>query len=365
VADQVLPLLLVKRYAFDIELLAVARAFGFDRVGEMPIRLDYRFTGSGVRSRAVLRALIDTAAIFYRLRILRYYQRRRRFGGAYAFTRPRRAPNVSLLLASGTTFNERDYSVHEVVRIADPWASGLRPAARRASGEILAILAPGVRAAGNWLSATTPFLVRPEIAAVVTPQVAPSIGSVRARAAAAISESRVGQGFGYYRSIPGNIRYVRDFPAVGIVVRRSALLELQEETPITELVAELCAVGGSVLYTPESVLVLDPPPLFRPHLASVIARGRRRARVLDVRIALTGPVLLGAVAVVVGAYLGWRVDLDVAVVAASAYATAVVVAALAGALRYQSWRVGVLSAAGIPATHVAYVFGLARGLARR
>src|SRR5580765_5111470 len=36
VADQVLPLLLVKRYAFDIELLAVAHAFGFGRVREMP-----------------------------------------------------------------------------------------------------------------------------------------------------------------------------------------------------------------------------------------------------------------------------------------------------------------------------------------
>ena len=32
IADQVVPLLLVKRYAFDIELLAVARAFGFGRV---------------------------------------------------------------------------------------------------------------------------------------------------------------------------------------------------------------------------------------------------------------------------------------------------------------------------------------------
>ena len=53
VAREVMPLLLVKRYAFDIELLAVGRAFGFDRVREMPIALDYQFTGSGVRSLAV------------------------------------------------------------------------------------------------------------------------------------------------------------------------------------------------------------------------------------------------------------------------------------------------------------------------
>ena len=83
VAEQVLPLLLVKRFAFDLELLAVARALGFDRIEELPVRLDYRFAGSGVSSLAVAHALVDTAAIFYRLRILRYYQRKRALAGAY------------------------------------------------------------------------------------------------------------------------------------------------------------------------------------------------------------------------------------------------------------------------------------------
>ncbi len=77
VADNVVPSLLVKQFAFDLELLAVARAFGYRRVRELPVRLEYRFTGSEVRSRAVARALWDTAAVFYRLRILRTYQRTR------------------------------------------------------------------------------------------------------------------------------------------------------------------------------------------------------------------------------------------------------------------------------------------------
>jgi glycosyltransferase involved in cell wall biosynthesis len=78
VAENVVPLLLVKQFAFDLELLAVARAFGYRRVRELPVRLDYRFTGSEVRSKTVARALWDTAAVFYRLRILRTYQRRER-----------------------------------------------------------------------------------------------------------------------------------------------------------------------------------------------------------------------------------------------------------------------------------------------
>ena len=90
-----LPLLLVKRFAFDLELLAVSRALGFGRIEELPIRLDYRFTGSGVRSLAVVRALVDTAAIFYRLRILRYYQREADARGGVRLDAAARLPSRS------------------------------------------------------------------------------------------------------------------------------------------------------------------------------------------------------------------------------------------------------------------------------
>src|SRR5581483_6411025 len=152
----------------------------------------------------------------------------------------------------------------------------LREAVERATGDVVGILAPRVRAASNWLSATVPFLDRSEISAVVTPQVAPPEGPVRARAAAAVSESRVGSGFAYYHVLPGNIRYVQDYPAAGIVIRRSDFLALPVGTPLSEAVARVTAAGGRVLYTPESVLIVEPLPLFVPFLRSVFARGRRR-----------------------------------------------------------------------------------------
>ena len=46
--DTVAPLLLIKRYAFDLEVLAVGAEFGFDRIEEVPVSIDYRFTGSGI-----------------------------------------------------------------------------------------------------------------------------------------------------------------------------------------------------------------------------------------------------------------------------------------------------------------------------
>ena len=72
----VAPLLLVKRWAFDLELLAVGAEFGFDRVAEVPVELQYRFTGSSIDWRAVRAMLQDTLAIAYRIHVRHYYVRR-------------------------------------------------------------------------------------------------------------------------------------------------------------------------------------------------------------------------------------------------------------------------------------------------
>jgi glycosyltransferase involved in cell wall biosynthesis len=77
VLREALPLLAIKRFAFDLELLVVARQLGYRNVCEAPINLDYQFE-STVGLRSAWNVLWDTAAIFYRLHILRYYERRRR-----------------------------------------------------------------------------------------------------------------------------------------------------------------------------------------------------------------------------------------------------------------------------------------------
>ncbi len=77
VLSEALPLLAIKRFAFDLELLVVARFLGYRKICEAPINLDYQFE-STVNLASAWNVLWDTAAIFYRLRILRYYQHRRR-----------------------------------------------------------------------------------------------------------------------------------------------------------------------------------------------------------------------------------------------------------------------------------------------
>jgi glycosyltransferase involved in cell wall biosynthesis len=76
VLAEAVPLLAIKRFAFDLELLVVARFLGYRNVCEAPITLDYQFE-STVNLEAAWNVLWDTAAIFYRLRVLRYYRRRR------------------------------------------------------------------------------------------------------------------------------------------------------------------------------------------------------------------------------------------------------------------------------------------------
>lgn len=75
VLEAVLPRLLVKTHAFDIEILSVARRLGFQRIFEAPIELSpYEFVNSShIRLSTARDMLQDTLAVFYRLKILKYY----------------------------------------------------------------------------------------------------------------------------------------------------------------------------------------------------------------------------------------------------------------------------------------------------
>ncbi len=71
VLEKVMPKIAIKRFAFDLELLVIANKLGYTIV-EAPIVMRYKF-GSTIRPSSVFWILWDTAAIFYRLRVLHYY----------------------------------------------------------------------------------------------------------------------------------------------------------------------------------------------------------------------------------------------------------------------------------------------------
>jgi len=76
VLEDVLPRLLVKDYAFDIEILAVAHRLNYSRIYEAPVELDFKDSSTITSAnfwKIMFRMLNDTLAVFYRLKILRYY----------------------------------------------------------------------------------------------------------------------------------------------------------------------------------------------------------------------------------------------------------------------------------------------------
>ena len=314
--------------------------------------LDYRFTGSGVRSAAVFRAVVDTLATFYRLRILRYYQRRRAQSGSFAWSRP-----------SGFT--------GEVALVEEAWADDGRAAAEHAGAEIVAFLETGGRPSANWPSAAAAFFARPDIDAVVIPQLAPAGGSVRQCAAAAIAESRIGGGSLRFRFTPGAIRFVSDFPARSFVIRRGRFLELPPGTPPELVVLELTVAGRRTLYLPEASVTIPPAPVFSAHLARIASYGRVRGALVR-RRGVTSARLstVGAIAFLAWVALGWLLLLagpagrDAWLAVCGAYLAVVGVAALLGGTRFVSARVGLLMAAGLPLTHLAYGLAFCAGFAR-
>ena len=69
--ENIFPKLTVKRYAFDVELLAVAKFYGL-KVVEMPTRLNIE---SSFKFKDVLKMFMDLLGIAYRLRCIHWYQR--------------------------------------------------------------------------------------------------------------------------------------------------------------------------------------------------------------------------------------------------------------------------------------------------
>ncbi|MDO8609169.1 MAG: glycosyltransferase family 2 protein [bacterium] len=78
VLEKVLPRLVEKKFAGDLEILVVANSLGFKRIFEAPIKLDYTMGSltSAATVTAIYHIVLDTLAIWYRKNILQYYKRK-------------------------------------------------------------------------------------------------------------------------------------------------------------------------------------------------------------------------------------------------------------------------------------------------
>jgi glycosyltransferase involved in cell wall biosynthesis len=403
VLEDVLPVVLVKRYAFDLEVLAVARHFGHTRIVESPITLEYRFTGSGVGWRAIVNALWDTAAVFYRLRIRRHYDRQRHFvGGLRNDTEPlnprltvvtapaelddagtRRMEALARSLAPGS----RVVVVTERMNGASPQPPGvtviatqerreserLRIGAALAHTDLVALLGDDARPSGGWAVAATSLLSDQGVAAVVGPTV-PRLGAdLRCDAAGILTESRLGVGRARSRSSIGPMQQVDEFPLSNLVTRRALLDETIDAG--AELDDDLCGEirrrsGQLTIFSPDAVVTTLPSRLFGPYLRRIHGIGIDRGssvsdgRAIGTRHAAPVALLLVAALGVPAALLGGAWLLAWMAVMAT-YAVALSGLGVLTFLLHRRAALSLLVVAGAATSHVAFAAGLLRGLVRR
>lgn len=75
VLKKILPLLVEKKFAGDLEMLVAAKANGFGRIFEAPIKLNYGLSGltTAATFTSIYFIFVDTLAIWYRSKILKWY----------------------------------------------------------------------------------------------------------------------------------------------------------------------------------------------------------------------------------------------------------------------------------------------------
>lgn len=74
VLENVFPKICVKRYAFDLEVLVVAHHKGY-KIAESPIVLEHHWKFGRIGLKAIWDTWKETLAVYYRLKILKYYDR--------------------------------------------------------------------------------------------------------------------------------------------------------------------------------------------------------------------------------------------------------------------------------------------------
>ncbi len=290
--------LLVKEFAFDIELLVVAHEKGF-KFAELPVSLNTHGKWPVVRLSSIRQVFLDTLAVFYRLRILHFYQK------IPEIKTPSRAPLVSIVIAYPAATNyldeclegiaQQSYTNREIILLPDEpsglsWPAGIReiptgkirPAEKRnigirnAAGEVIAFLDDDVIPLENWLRHAMVYFANENIAAVGGPASTPVNDAMMARLSGKVYANSLVSGPYRYRYEPGIVQYVEDYPSCNLIVRTDVIKKLSgfrtdfwpgEDTYLClDIIKKL---NLKILYDPRVEVYHHRRKLFLPHLRQI------------------------------------------------------------------------------------------------
>ena len=320
--------MLVKTYAFDLELLAIAHERGA-RIAEAPVVIRFGNKFGALSPTTVKTMALDSLAVFYRLRLLRYYSK-------VEIPPPlARDPMVSIVIACpGDSWMLREclaaiaaqtYRNFEVIVLPDgelaehssaiktgqPAAPAgqpapasqpapsrfdgrtvfgqttttiiptgkVRPAEKRniginaAKGDLVAFIDDDAYPDAHWLEYAVKYFGDESIGAVGGPGVTPPGDGFLARAGGRVYDSLLVSGNYRYRYKAGGVRRdVDDYPSCNLIVRTGILKAIGGyRTDFwpgedTLLCKDIIDSGKRIVYDPWVVVFHHRRALFGPHL---------------------------------------------------------------------------------------------------
>jgi glycosyltransferase involved in cell wall biosynthesis len=244
VLDSVLPKLLEKRYALDLEFLINAKQEGY-KIVEAPVRINFKRRFRRIKLSDIYRTGLDTLAIFYRWKILKFYDRK--------IAKIKKFPRVSIIIPVKNKNKylvecldhclALDYPNFEIIVLSDkefelfnsskrikvvPTGSVSPPRKRdiglqHASGEILAFLDSDAFPEKDWLRNGVINFENNEVVAVGGPALTPSNDDFWQKASGDVYNSFLVSGKYRYRYRIGKYLEVDDYPSCNFFVRKSEM----------------------------------------------------------------------------------------------------------------------------------------------
>ena len=406
VLGQALARMLVKTYAFDLELLSIAHSRGA-KIAEAPVVIRFGGKFGALSAKTVRQMSFDSLAVFYRLRILKYYanamvprplDHEPRVSVIVACPNPswmlkecleglvrQTYPNWECIVLPDAPFDLAAEGMPGDSRIRVVPTGKVRPAEKRnagvaaAAGELAAFIDDDAYPEAHWLEYAVKYFSEPDIGAVGGPGVTPSGDPFMARMGGRVYDSRLVSGGYRYRYRAGGVRRdVDDYPSCNLIVRIGLLKRIGgyrtdfwpgEDTLLCK---DIIDAGKRIVYDPWVIVSHHRRPLFGPHLRQLgryaFHRGyfvkRYPSNSLHAAYFLPSAFVLylAAAAVAQGlsfipALVGARLWLQATVLPFAAYLALVL--ATSFSLNPAAWAV---TAAGVFASHVVYGVRFAQGI---
>ena len=318
VLGEALDRMLVKTYAFDLELLAIAYGRGA-KIVEAPVAIRFGDKFGALSARTVRQMSIDSLAVFYRLRLLNYY--------AHVEVPPPldhdplvsvviACPNGSWMLDECLAALERQtYRNFEVIVLPDEGERGMgngergsyqlstinyqlstiptgkvRPAEKRnigikaAKGEVVAFIDDDAYPDARWLENAVKYFGEPTIGALGGPGVTPPGDGFWAKCGGRVYENIFVSGNYRYRYLGGRVRKdIDDYPSCNLFVRKDVLEQIGgyrtdfwpgEDTLLCEDI--VCKAKKRIVYDPWTLVYHHRRPLFAAHLRQLGRYGFHR-----------------------------------------------------------------------------------------